>query len=187
VGENILLRALRRPIGFFDGIADRVFSVAGAVALSQFPQFYGQYMQRLGGHLDEARLMLQLYIDAASTLNLSLEEYIREHLDATSEVFTSTGEIIQRLLERVQMLESSYQALENANVFNRWFVFLNEVDWTIAAGTWDNFVPGIPTTLEGLSYALAGLLIGWGCYSLLKYLLLIPIRLFRPTKRKGKS
>ncbi len=102
-----MLRALRRPIGFLDGIADRIFSIAGAVALSQFPQFYGQYMQRLGGHLNEARLMLQQYIDAASALNLSLEEYIREHLDSRSEIFISTGEIIQSLWERVQMLESS--------------------------------------------------------------------------------
>lgn len=180
-----MLRVLRRPIGFLDGIADRIFSIAGAVALSQFPQFYGQYMQRLGGHLDEARLMLKQYVDAASALNLSLEEYIREHLDSTSDIFISTGEIIQSLWDRVQTLERSYQALENANVFNRWFVFLNEVDWAIAAGTWDNFVPGIPTTIEGLSYALAGLLIGWGFYSLIKYLFLIPIGLFRPTKRKG--
>jgi len=44
-----MLKTLRHPVRFLDGIVDRVFTVLGAVTLSQFPQFYGQYMQRLGG------------------------------------------------------------------------------------------------------------------------------------------
>ncbi len=146
------------------------------MALSQFPQYYGQYMQRLGGHLDEARLMLQQYIDAAAALGLNLDVYIREHLESGSEVFTSTGRIIADLVERVQTLEQAYQALQDAGVFGRWFVFLREVDLNIAAGTWENFVPGVPTTLEGLLYALTGLLIGWGLYALLKTLVTFPFR-----------
>ena len=153
--------------------------------MSQFPQFYGQYMQRLGGHLDEARLMLQQYIDAAAALGLSLDAYIREHLESGSEVFTSTGRIIADLVERVQTLEQAYQALQGAGVFSRWFVFLREVDWNIAAGTWENFVPGVPTTLEGLLYALTGLLIGWGLYVLLKSLIAIPIKAFGQKNKKG--
>jgi hypothetical protein len=164
---------------------DRIFAVIGAVVLSQFPQFYGQYMQRLGGHLDEAKLMLQQYLDAAAALGLSLDEYIREHLESGSEVFTSTGRIIADLVERVQVLEQAYQALQGANMFSRWFVFLREVDWSIAAGTWDNFVPGVPTTLEGLVYALTGLLIGWGLYSLLKSLVALPFKAGGPKIKKG--
>jgi BMFP domain-containing protein YqiC len=133
-------------------------------------------MQRLGGHLDEARHMLQQYIDAAAALGLSLDVYIREHLESGSEVFTSTGRIIADLVERVQTLEQAYQALQDAGIISRWFVFLREVDWTIAAGTWENFVPGVPTTLEGLIYALTGLLLGWGLYALLKSLIAIPIK-----------
>ena len=34
-------------------------AVAGAALLSQGPEFIQQYQQRLGGHLDEARLMLK--------------------------------------------------------------------------------------------------------------------------------
>lgn len=43
-----------------------------------------------------------------------------------------------------------------------------------ATGTWNNFMPGMPTTIEGLSYALTGLLIGWGAYALLRALLTLP-------------
>ena len=172
-----MLKTLRHPVKFLDGIVDRVFTVLGAVTLSQFPQFYGQYMQRLGGHLDEARRSLDIYVQAASSLNLTLEEYIKEHLESDSDVFESTGEIIKDLVERVENLEQSYLALQDANIYNRFLVFFQEVDWEIAAGTWQNFMPGVPTTVEGLTYALAGLLIGWGIYSLLKAIVAFPFRI----------
>ncbi|MFO8192550.1 MAG: DUF2937 family protein [Bacillota bacterium] len=169
-----MFKMIRKPLQFIDGIVDRICSVIGAVALSQFPQFFGQYMQRLGGHLDEAKRALEQYIRAAEALDLTLEEYIREHLQSGSEIFVSSGEVIQGLVERVNSLEQSYQALEGATIYNRWFVFLREVDWSIASGTWENFVPGVPTTVEGITYALAGLLIGWGIYAFFKMIITIP-------------
>ncbi len=182
-----MLKTLQHPVKFLDGIADRIFTVLGAVALSQFPQFYGQYMQRLGGHLSEAKRSLDLYIKAAHRLNLTLEEYMREHLDSGSEVFESTGEIIKDLVARVETLEQSYRALQNANIYNRWLVFFQEVDWEIAAGTWQNFMPGVPTTVEGLTYALAGLLIGWGIYSLLKAVVTFPFKTLALKRQKPKK
>lgn len=50
---------------FFKDKLDRVFSAlfatAGAVLLAQFPQFLAQYLQRLGGHIDEAMLASSKY------------------------------------------------------------------------------------------------------------------------------
>ncbi|MDY6826806.1 MAG: DUF2937 family protein [Bacillota bacterium] len=143
-----MFKVVSKPLQFIDGIVDQICSVIGAVALSQFPQFFGQYMQRLGGHLDEAKRALEQYIRAVEALDLTLEEYIREHIQSGSEIFVSSGEIIQGLVERVNSLEQSYQAMEEATIYNRWFVFLREVDWSIASGTWGNFVPGVPTTVE---------------------------------------
>jgi hypothetical protein len=180
-----VLKAIRHPLRFIDGMLDRIISIIGAVAFSQFPQFFGQYMQRLGGHLDEARLILAHYIAAAEALNLTLEEYIREHLESGSEVFTSSGEVIQDLLERVQSLEFSYQALQDATIYNRWLVFMREVDWSIASGTWENFVPGVPTTIEGLTYALTGLLLGWGIYTLLKMAIAALVKAFKTMGSKA--
>ncbi|MDW7740468.1 MAG: DUF2937 family protein [Bacillota bacterium] len=171
-----MLKPYKQPLQFLDGILDRVSTVIGAVALSQFPQFFGQYMQRLGGHLDEARRALNEYIEAAAALNLTLEEYIHEHLSSGSEIFRSSGEVIQRLVERVNSLEQAYSALQDSTIYNRWLIFLREVDWSIAAGTWENFTPGVPTTAEGLTYALAGLLIGWGIYTALKKAVYAPIK-----------
>ncbi len=182
-----MLKPLRHPVTFLDGIADRIFTVLGAVALSQFPQFYGQYMQRLGGHLDEAKRALDQYIRAAENLNMSLEEYIREHLQSGSDVFVSTGEVIKNLAERVETLEQSYIALQNATIYNRWLVFVQEVDMQIAAGTWSNFMPGVPTTAEGLTYALTGLLLGWGLYTLLKTAVTLPFKALAAKQSKSKE
>ncbi len=166
---------------FLDGIADRICAVLGAVGLSQFPQFFGQYLQRLGGHLNEAGKIYEQYQKAAADAGLTLEEYVKEHLSSSSEVFISSGRVIENLVDRYNALEQSYLALSGSNIYNRWYVFIKEVDWEIAAGTWNNFIPGIPTTIEGLSYAIAGLLAGWGIYAVFKAFITYPFRL-KPVK-----
>jgi len=97
-------------------------------------------------------------------------------LNATSDIFVSSGKVIENLVNRYFELEQSYLALADSNIFTRWFVFLKEVDWEIAVGTWNNFVPGVPTTMEGLVYAIAGLLAGWGVYTGLKTICTYPFR-----------
>ena len=181
--QPLLIKPIQ-PFKFLDGIADRVVAALGAVALSQFPQYYGQYLQRLGGHLDEARRTLELYSRAAAELNLTLEEYIMEHLYSGSEIFISSGEVMQELVERYEALQNAYLALQDANIYTRWLVFLREVDWSIASATWENFMPGVPTTMEGLAYAFTGLLVGWGLYALVKSLLALP---FSSTSKKRRT
>ncbi len=167
---------MKKAFQFLDDIADRVCAVLGAIGLSQFPQFFGQYMQRLGGHLNEARRIFEQYQKAAADVDLSLEDYVQEHLNATSDVFVSSGRAIEDLVNRYHELEQSYLALADSNIYNRWFIFIKEVDWEIAAGTWNNFVPGVPTTIEGLLYAITGLLAGWGIYAALNAVVTIPFR-----------
>jgi len=148
-----------------------VAALLGATLLAQFPQFYGQYLQRLGGHIDELRRTLSVYEQAAAALGLSLEQYIEEHLAADSQVITSSGEIIADLAERLWQLEESLQALLSATPLTRWIVFIRHADWAMARQCWHSFTPGLPTTPEGLVYAGVGLLMGWFLYALARALL----------------
>ena len=50
-----LLKMIFIPI---DGVLSRAFAAAGALAAVQFPNFVVHYMQRLGGHIDELRRMV---------------------------------------------------------------------------------------------------------------------------------
>jgi hypothetical protein len=38
-----------------------ISGISGALVLGQFPQFFAQYMQRLGGHVDEARRIFEQF------------------------------------------------------------------------------------------------------------------------------
>jgi len=45
----------------FDKLFTAVFATAGSIIFAQFPQFLTQYLQRLGGHIDEAVLASKKY------------------------------------------------------------------------------------------------------------------------------
>jgi hypothetical protein len=53
--------SVRRLFMFFDRLVLAAWAIAGGLALAQFPQFLAQYLQRLGGHIDEAGMAAKLY------------------------------------------------------------------------------------------------------------------------------
>jgi hypothetical protein len=59
----------------------------------------------------------------------------------------------------VNELTAAQSALEHATLWDRPFVFLHQVDPAIARATWAIFRPAVPTTAEGLVYALVGILV----------------------------
>lgn len=169
-----------------DGLMDRIMAVAGAIICAQFPQYYAQYIQRLGGHLDEARRAVSQYAKVAVSYNLSLQEYINVHLTSNNKIFISTGKVIQGLVDRLDHLQTAFTTLQNSTPLTRWVVFLQVMDPEIARKTWTNFTPGVPTTVEALVYALIGLLIGWGVYQGVKALITLPFRKAAPKALPGK-
>jgi hypothetical protein len=162
-----------QPFKFLDSLVDRVFAVIGAMIFVQFPQFYSQYIQRLGGHLDEAGRAVHEYTKTAASNNLTLTEYIKIHLTSHNNVFVSTGKLINDFIERLQHLESSIAALNGAWPWNRWWLFLKELDLNIANQTLANYTLGIPTTIEALIYALIGLILFFSLYQGVKCLILL--------------
>lgn len=146
-------------------ILDRISGLLGAFVLSQFPQFFSQYMQRLGGHLREAERTLDQYLRASRSLGLTLQEYIDHHMVSQERVYSRSGEVITQLIDRYYALEESTRILQEATPLNRWFYFIREGDWMIVQQTWQDYTPGVPTTWEGAIYALTGLLLGWGIFS----------------------
>ena len=156
------------PFRFLDGLVDRIVVISGALIFGQFPQFYGEYLQRLGGHLAEARYQLMQYTQAAESHHLTLQEYIRVHLESGNGVFASTGQVINALVQRVDFLETTYRNFQNAPAVYRVWIFIHRFDSKIASETWFNYNPGIPLNDEGLVYALIGLLFAWGIYYFIK-------------------
>lgn len=159
------------PWRFLDGLADRFIGFCGGLLFGQFPHFWAQYVQRLGGHLEEARLQLAQYTQAAALNHLTLEQYIRMHLESNNKVFQSTGKIIAELVNRFEMLEKAYLAFKEAPVLWRGWVFICHWKAEIVLETWRDFTPGFPVTWEGFVFALTGMICFWGGYHLIKHII----------------
>lgn len=147
-----------------EGLLDRALCVFGAVLFSQAPEFMQQYLQRLGGHLDEARRQLQQFQNVAASSGLSLDELIHRTTTNAEPAVAKLGGVMTDTVARVDTLAAAQAALLDASLWTRPFVFLRHLDFAITRATWSVFKPGVPVTLEGLVYALIGMLVLLGLY-----------------------
>lgn len=159
----IVLRAIGR---FFDSILDRVFSVAGALVFSQIPQIITQYTDVLSGALSEARRQVQTIREMAAQNGKTLEEFLQKHLNSSDPDFQGSGKIMQKSVERFLELDDAYQALLNAPVWKKPFLFFYHFDSELFRAL--HFQPALPLTPEGAIYAFVGILAGLLVYNILK-------------------
>ena len=132
----------------------------GGLAASQFPAFFDQYLQSLGGRLDQARVHAARIAESARDQGLSLEAYIRRFTDNADPVVQSQAEVMAAALADGARLEIAYAILTQASAGVRPFMLLRHLDADIAAATAERFMPAVPLGLEGLVYAGIGALIG---------------------------
>lgn len=141
-----------------EGLLDRVLCLLGAVAFCQLPEFIQQYLQRLGGHLDEARRQLAQFEAVAAQSKLTLGQFIERTSANADAAVAKLGGVMQGAVDRVAELASAEAALRNASVWEKPFVFFANLDRSIASATWDVYRPAVPTTIEGVIYAAAGMI-----------------------------
>jgi len=171
-----------------EGLFDRLLCVVGAVAFSQFPEFIQQYLQRLGGHLDEARRQVAKFTEAASKADLTLPEFIARTDANGDHAVARLGDVMQGAVERADELAFANAAIHNATLWERPFVFIRHLDPEIARATWSIYQPAVPTTLEGLLYALAGVVCALTLYyGAIKYPTLAVLRARRARKTGATS
>jgi hypothetical protein len=164
------MKPARALLGAGESLLDRILCVAGAVLFAQGPEFMQQYLQRLGGHVDEARRQLLQFQHAAEQSGLTLDRLIAQTGGNADPAVAKLGGVMTEAVNRVQYLENAQSALEHASLWSRPFVFLQHVDASIARATWSVFKPAVPTTAEGLIYALIGMLLLIGTYHIgIKY------------------
>ena len=132
----------------------------GGLATSQFPAFFDQYVQSLGGRLDQARVHAARIAETARDQGLSLEAYIRRFADNADPAVQAQAEVMASALADETRLSSAFAVLTQAPAGSRPFVLLRHLDADIAAATADRFMPAAPLGLEGLLYAGIGALLG---------------------------
>ena len=147
---------LRSFLAAFEGLFDRLLCVVGAALFSQLPEFIQQYLQRLGGHLDEAQRQLDQFRNVAAHANLTLGQFIAQTKGSAEPTVAQLGQVVQATVSRVHDLSAAETSIRDASMFMRPLEFLRHVDFSIARATWAMFKPAVPTTFEGLGYAAVG-------------------------------
>ena len=149
----------RKFLAATDTLMDRVLCVVGAVLFSQAPEFMQQYLQRLGGHLDEARRQLGQFHRAAQKTGITLDNLIAKTAANPDPAVAKLSGVMTESITRVENLQTAHEAIASAAIWERPFVFLRYLEADITRGTWRMFQPAVPTTYEGLAYALLGMLV----------------------------
>ncbi len=132
----------------------------GAAASAQFPAFYTQYLQRVSGQLDQARMDIAGVVESARNRGLSVSEYLDEVAEHGDEYSQEWEPGARTTYEALQNLEAAYTALRTADVFERPAVFFMHLRADTAQAALYDFTPALPLSMQGLGYAGAGVLIG---------------------------
>ena len=138
-----------------DRLAGTIFAAIVGVAASQLQAFVQAYLQRLGGHLDEARRMAR-ELESQGSAGAAGDAPPAE-------------QVTTMLTQRIAELESAIRAIEQANPYMKPIAFFTHMDAEIAAAAGLNFVPALPLDPPGITYALAGAVLGWVVWELLKW------------------
>lgn len=165
------------------GFLDRVACVLGAVAAAQAPEFFQQYLQRLGGHLAEALRQLATFESAANAAGKPWAQFVADTTANADPGLAKLGTAMADTAARAEELGAAQAALLEASVWSRPWAFLRHLDTEIAQGTLAVFKPAVPTTAEGAIYAAVGIVIAYGLWQLLVFL---PLRrLLRPRPQEA--
>ena len=144
-----------------DSLIGAVFGGVGGAAASQFDAFVLQYLQRLGGHMDEAQRSYKMALDP---------EHYR---DMATEV---RAMLLAEARSRVDELDSAFRSIAESDILHRPFAFFANMDTGIAARTFETFRPALPFDLAGLIYAGTGIVLGLIVFELLKATFAVRLR-----------
>ena len=153
---------------WLDSLLDRLFALTGGLLAMQIPAFIRQYTQRVSAGYGELNLHLTQIQKLAGLNGKTLDQYVQKFLLSRDPDFSSQGQFIQQLMQRIHDLKQQLFFLENANWLSRPFYLLAHLDHSIAADTIEHFEPGLQFSGEALAYALAGTAFGLALYNLLK-------------------
>lgn len=181
IDKNTIMMA---PVRFIDSLLDRICAALGAIAFAQFPQYLVLYLQRLGGHVDEASRNIDKYREIAKEVGKSLYQYSQHLLGSNDPAVFKTGQKIALDLQRYDSLAAALKELQTAPAYKKFFVFLQGMDFDIARATLANFTPGLPFNLEGAAYAAVGIVVGMIVYFCVSRLIIWTVKKIAARKRQ---
>ncbi|QYX55877.1 DUF2937 family protein [Roseovarius sp. SCSIO 43702] len=145
---------LGRALGLAAGLT-------GAAAFSQFPEFSQQYVQRLGGAVDELARFVDGFDEDAAALGLDRQDALAD-LRSGGEMATARADRMETTIARYERLRSDLAALRDAGPFTRAYHAARLTDAEIAEAAWRDYRPAMPLTFEGAVFGGTGFVLGLG-------------------------
>ena len=145
-------------------------ALAFAAALSQFPAFSDQYVQRLGGQADALRQVAAEFDASAEKAGLTRQAALDE-IGGSAFLDSHQGDM-RRVFHRLSRVESDLGLLRAASPLERMLLPHRMRDAETISATWGDFRPAVPLTVAGFWATGIGFLLGW----LLAGLLAAPFR-----------
>jgi hypothetical protein len=157
-----------------------VAGMTGAAGVSQFPEYSQQYMQRLGGAVDELSRFMDDFDADAAELELSRSAALVD-LAKGGQMGAARAETMVATIERHDRLARDLERMQGLGPFSRAKFAARFTDTELAGRVWENYKPAMPVTFEGAIFAVVGFLGGLALFSFLIWLLRLPFSLFRRT------
>jgi hypothetical protein len=148
--------------------------VSGAVALSQFPEFSQQYLQRLAGKVD-ALSAVAADFDASATRSGLTREAALAQMTGTAFNLNHQADL-RATFAQTATLQDNLTTLRAASPLERMTMPQRLADPETLQATWADFKPAIPTTADGAMTAGLGYVGGWALTGVLCKLLAWPFR-----------
>lgn len=138
--------------------------LAGAVALSQFPEFSQQYLQRLGGQADALAAMVAEFDASATRAGLTRDAALA---DLSSSAFQNLHQADMRAaIARAGRAQADLALLRAASPLERLALPHRFRDTETLRATWAEFRPAVPVSTDGFVSAGIGFAGGWGLVAL---------------------
>lgn len=158
----------------------RAISILGGVGLglmlSQFPEYAQQYQQRLGGAVDELRVIVTDFDATAAREGLNRKQALIRYQENTDNFIVGRGADMAATIVRYERLSGHLGTLEDTGPLQRLSGFTRFYDEEIGTQALNAYIPAMPVSVEGLAYAGVGVLSGYGAVSLILGLLGAPFR-----------
>lgn len=153
-----------------------VGGLALAITLSQFPEYAQQYTQRLGGAVDELRVIAEEFDRAAAAGGLDRRQALERYSAADDDFLAGRGSSMTATFARYEMLSRTLAEIEGAGPMERLQALPAFLDTDIGRRTLENYKPAVPVTMEGIFYAGGGFILGYFLLSGLSRLVALPFR-----------
>ena len=147
-----------------------------AIVLSQFPEYAQQYTQRLGGAVDELRVITADFDRAAAEAGLDRDTAITRYNASNDEFLAGRGRSMTATFQRYENLSQTLLRIEGAGPVERLQSLPAYLDSDIGRRTLENYRPAMPVTVEGILYAAIGFLFGYLVLSALVRFCALPFR-----------